>query len=328
MDITEADLNAAAACLRRGGLVAFPTETVYGLGCDAANVDALRRLYAVKGRPAEHPVIVHVGDERGLDQLVAGGASGVPAPARRLARACWPGPLTVVVRRSASVPDEVTGGRDTVGVRVPDQPVALRLLRAFGGAIAAPSANRFGRVSPTTAADVRADLGGDVDLVLDGGRCRIGVESTIVDCSGPEPAILRLGGVPRERVEEIVGAAVPLRTAGEHAAPGTLPSHYAPRARVELVEAGAAGARATALLASGLRTALLAPDGRLDPATLPKGVVVLSPPRDTDDYAHVLYARLREADARELDVVLAVAPAPDGIGAAVTDRLRRAAATS
>ena len=161
----------AVASLRAGGLVAFPTETVYGLGCDASNPEALRRLYAVKGRPAAHPVIVHVADESGLDRL----AAFVPDAARRLAGACWPGPLTVVVRRAADVPDEVTGGRDTVGVRVPDQAVALRLLRGFadegGRAVAAPSANRFGRVSPTTAADVRADLGADVDVVLDGGPC-------------------------------------------------------------------------------------------------------------------------------------------------------------
>ena len=245
---------------------------------------------------------------------------------------CWPGPLTVVVRRAAEVPDEVTGGRDTVGVRVPDQPVALRLLRGFadagGRAVAAPSANRFGRVSPTTAADVRADLGDDVDVVLDGGPCAIGVESTIVDCSGDAPAILRLGGVSRERVEEIVGGPVPLHTTDAHAAPGTLPAHYAPRAAVELVDAGAVGARAIATLAGGRSAGLLAPAGALDAARLPKGLVVLDPPIDVDDYAHVLYARLREADPRGLDVLLVVAPAPEGIGAAVTDRLRRAAAAA
>src|SRR5204862_8209983 len=175
---TAAEIAHAVAVLRAGGLVAFPTETVYGLGADASSPAALRRLYAVKGRPRSHPVIVHVADASALDRW----AAEVAPAARTLASACWPGPLTLVVRRSPQVPDEVTGGLDTVGLRVPDQPVALALLRAFGGGVAAPSANRFGRVSPTTADDVRADLGADVDVVLDGGPCRIGVESTIVDC--------------------------------------------------------------------------------------------------------------------------------------------------
>ena len=186
----------------------------------------MHRLFAVKGRPADHPVIVHLGDAAQLDDW----AIDVDDTARTLASACWPGPLTVVVRRAPHVPDAVTGGLDTVGLRVPDQPIALALLRAFGGGVAAPSANRFGRVSPTTAADVFADLGDDVDVILDGGPCRVGVESTIVDCSRPEPAILRLGGTPRERVEELLGRAVPLLDAGEVRAPGTLESHYAPRA--------------------------------------------------------------------------------------------------
>ena len=171
------DIEHAADVLRAGGLVAFPTETVYGLGADASSPEAVHRLYTVKGRPAEHPVIVHLGDATMLDEW----AREVSAAATLLADACWPGPLTVVVRRAAHVPDAVTGGLDTVGLRVPDQPLARELLRAFGGGVAAPSANRFGRVSPTTAADVRADLGADVDVVLDGGPCRVGVESTMVD---------------------------------------------------------------------------------------------------------------------------------------------------
>ncbi len=320
--VTDLDVAAAVDCLRRGGLVAFPTETVYGLGCDATNRDALRRLYSVKGRPAAHPVIVHIADGSSLDRLTV----APPASARDLARAFWPGPLTIVGRRAVIVPDEVTGGRDTVGVRGPDQPVALRLLREFGAGVAAPSANRFGRVSPTTAADVRADLGDDVDVVLDDGPCAIGVESTIVDCSGAEPVILRLGGVAREQIEAVVGAAVPVHDTDAHAAPGSLPAHYAPRARVELVEAGAVGARATALLASGNRTGLLALSGVSGGAGLPKGLVVLDQPADVDVYARVLYARLREADARDLDALLVVAPPPTGLGAAVADRLRRAAA--
>src|SRR5215218_3390648 len=230
--VTDADIARAAETLRRGGLVAFPTETVYGLGADADNPAALARLYAVKGRPGEHPVIVHIGAPAQLDEWGA----EVPVVARLRGDALWPGPLTLVVRRAARVLDGVTGGGDTVGVRVPDQPVALALLRAFGGGVAAPSANRFGHVSPTTAADVLDDLGDDVDVILDGGPSRVGVESTIVDCSRPEPAILRLGGVPRERVEELLDRPVPLLDRGEVRAPGTLESHYAPHARVEVAD--------------------------------------------------------------------------------------------
>jgi L-threonylcarbamoyladenylate synthase len=312
-------IDEAVAVLRRGGLVAFPTETVYGLGCDAENADALRRLYAVKGRPADHPVIVHLGRDAELD----GWASAVTPEARMLADRCWPGPLTIVVARGPRALDEVTGGRETVGLRVPGQPVALALLDAFGGGLAAPSANRFGRVSPTTAADVRGDLNGDVDVVLDGGPCTVGVESTIVDCSGPDPGILRLGALPREQLEDTLGRKVPLRAEGEVAAPGTLPAHYSPRARVLLVESSAVADRATSLLTAQQRVGLLA---LAPPKPVPSGLVVLDPPADIDDYARVLYARLRETDRRHLDVLLAVPPPEVGLGAAVADRLRRASA--
>ena len=228
----EAEITHAAAVLRDGGLVAFPTETVYGLGADASSPAAVRRLFRVKGRPPDHPVIVHVASINHVPEWV----SGMPGYAVALAGECWPGPLTLVLPRSARVPDEVTGGLDTVGIRVPAERTAQALLRAFGGGVAAPSANRFGRVSPTTAEDVRADLGDDVDVVLDGGPSRVGVESTIVDCSGAEPAILRVGGISRERIEEIAGRPVPVRDQGEVRAPGTLASHYAPRARVVAVD--------------------------------------------------------------------------------------------
>jgi L-threonylcarbamoyladenylate synthase len=313
--VRPADVGRAVDVLRGGGLVAFPTETVYGLGADASSADAVHRLFAVKGRPADHPVIVHLGDVA----LLAEWAAAVPEAAAVLAGACWPGPLTVVVPRAGHVPDAVTGGLDTVGLRVPDQPLALELLRAFGGGVAAPSANRFGRVSPTTAADVRADLGDDVDLVLDGGPCRLGVESTIVDCTGPRPAILREGGVTRRRIEELLGATVPLHTGGEVPAPGTLASHYAPRARVELTDRAGVEERAMAALARGERVGLIgaaSADGR---------VVELGAPADAESYAHDLYRMLRAADAHDLDVVLAVVPDGTGIAAAVADRLRRAA---
>jgi L-threonylcarbamoyladenylate synthase len=297
-------IDDAVRVLRRGGLVAFPTETVYGLGADAAHADALRRLYAVKGRPPDHPVIVHVAAAAQLDEL----AREVPDLAHDLARAFWPGPLTLVVlKRTGRVAPEATGGRETVGLRVPDHPVALALLDAFGGGVAAPSANRFGRVSPTTVAHVQADLGADVDLVLDGGPARVGVESTIVDVTGAEPVILRLGGVTEAQLAEIAGRALARRTGGEVAAPGTLPSHYAPNARVVVAAPDAVAEIVRDLERSGLR------------------VVALDAPHDAHEYAHVLYARLRNADEPGVDVIVAPEPADTGgVGAAVADRLRRA----
>jgi L-threonylcarbamoyladenylate synthase len=315
------DVAGAVDALRAGELVAFPTETVYGLGADAANAEAVRRLFAVKRRPADHPVIVHVARARQLDDL----ARDVPDSARLLADAFWPGPLTIVVRRNIErVTPDVTGGRDTVGLRVPDHPIALEMLEAFGGGVAAPSANRFGRVSPTTAAHVRADLGGDVRVVLDGGPCRVGVESTIVDVTGAEPAILRVGGVSRAEVETALGRELALRTGGETAAPGTLASHYAPSAHVQIVDTSDVGVRATDLLARGRRVGLLAPAPTS--AGLPEKLAILEPPRDVEAFARVLYARLREADALNLDVLLVVLPpVTDGLGAAVRDRVQRAA---
>lgn len=297
----------AVDVLRAGGLVAFPTETVYGLGADAANRSALQRLFAVKGRPTDHPVIVHVARAEQLDAL----GLDVPDIAHALAAKFWPGPLTLVVGRNPErVAPEATGGRDTVGIRMPNHPLALELLDAFGGGVAAPSANRFGRVSPTTAQHVRDDLGTDVDVILDGGPCTVGVESTIVDVTGAQPVILRVGGVGADRLAELVGAPLAQRTSGEVAAPGTLASHYAPDARVELVaSAGGVAARAEHLRADGLT------------------VAILDAPTDAAAYARVLYQRLRELDRPGVDVILAVPPADTtGIGAAVVDRLRRAAA--
>jgi L-threonylcarbamoyladenylate synthase len=308
----------AVDVLRRGGLVAFPTETVYGLGADASNADAVHRVFAVKGRPAAHPVIVHLAHAAQLDEWSA----PVPPAARALADAFWPGPLTVIVPRAAHVPDAVTGGRDTVGLRVPGQPLAHALLTKFGGGIAAPSANRFGRVSPTTADDVRADLGDDVDVVLDGGPCRVGVESTIVDCTPDEPVIARLGAVTADDIARVLGRAIDVRDRGDVAAPGTLEHHYAPNARVHVVTGDEVASRARELLATGARVAVLAMQPSDD---VPDDAIILEPPRDANHYAHVLYARLRESDARRVDHVLAVPPPPDGIGAAVADRLARAA---
>lgn len=224
----------AVAALRRGGLVVLPTETVYGLGADAANPAALRRVFEVKGRPADHPLIVHIADARHMDDW----AVDIPAEAWVLAAAFWPGPLTLVLRRAPQVPLEVTGGRDTIALRVPDHPLALAVLRAFGGGIAAPSANRFGRVSPTTVGHVDADIGHLLDpagdVVLDGGPCAVGVESTIVEFSAPtgQPTILRPGGVPAEQVEAVLGARVTREASGPARAPGMLAAHYSPDALV------------------------------------------------------------------------------------------------
>jgi L-threonylcarbamoyladenylate synthase len=293
------------ALLRDGGLVAFPTETVYGLGADAGNDDAVRRLFAVKGRPADHPLIVHLPDTADLDHW----ATAPSEAARRLAAQCWPGPLTLLVQRPSHISTVVTGGRETVGLRVPAHPMALELLRAFGSGIAAPSANRFGRVSPTTADHVRADLGHDVDLIIDGGPCRVGVESTIVDSTGEHPTILRAGGVPTEVIEHIVGHPVSTDTQGPARAPGMLESHYAPRAAVELVdEADAGRRRVQALRQRGLKSELLHPDAT------------------AQQWARGLYSWLREADQRDIEVLVVVPPPPGGIADAVRDRLAKAAA--
>jgi L-threonylcarbamoyladenylate synthase len=309
----------AVEVLHNGGLVAFPTETVYGLGADATNAAAVRRLFAVKGRPPSHPVIAHLGAGANLDDW----ALDVPAVARRLAAECWPGACTLVGRRRpGTVVDEVTGGHDTVGLRVPDHPLALELLDAFGGPVAAPSANRFGHVSPTTAEHVRDDLGDDVDVVLDGGPCEIGIESTIVDCTGGVPAILRVGGVAIDDIERIARTRVELRTGGEVAAPGTLDAHYAPEARVEVVDADGLRERARHFATTGERVCVLGLERDLSVAI--DDVVVLRPPRDVDEYGRVVYQRLRDADDAGCDVVLAVLPPDVGVGTAVRDRLTRA----
>ncbi len=294
----------AVSALKIGALIGLPTETVYGLAADAANPVAVRRIFAAKGRPADHPLIVHLARGAQLDNW----AIDVPDEARELAAALWPGPLTIVLRRAPHVLDEVTGGRDTVALRVPGHPLALAVLGLHGGGLAAPSANRFGRVSPTTAADVRADLGPLVDLVLDGGPSTIGVESTIIDLAHPEdPQILRPGGTPIEAIEEVLGRTVRREPTGPSRAPGMLASHYAPLAAVELLrhreELDAAVARWTG-----------------------RRVRIVEEP-DPDRLAPVLYERLRAADRDGIEVLLVVEPdgTATGLGPAVLDRLRRAA---
>ena len=313
--------------LRSGGLVAFPTETVYGLGADASNDAAVARVFSVKGRPTDHPLIVHLADYEQLGDW----AAIVTPTARLLADAFWPGPLTLLVERSSSVSLAVTGGRSTVGLRVPDHPVARELLRAFGGGIAAPSANRFGRVSPTTAAHVVADLGDDVDLVLDGGACRVGVESTIVDLTAQIPVVLRTGGISIDRLEEVLGHVVEVHVGAEPSkggarAPGMLEAHYAPEARIILSsENDVVDVVNSALASSTGPVGLLAGTVLVG---LPEDVIELEPAGTADNYAAVLYSRLRQADRLGLSVLVCVPPPNVGLGLAVNDRLRRAAASS
>ncbi len=311
-------LHRAVEILRRGGLVGLPTETVYGLAADAENELAVRRIFAVKGRPSTHPLIVHLGTSEAVRDWV----SRLPPEAEALAAAFWPGPLTLVLPRSRRASDAVTGGQGTVAVRVPAHPVALALLRSFGGGLAAPSANHFGRVSPTRAAHVVADLGEEVDLVLDGGPSSVGVESTIVDLSGPVAALLRPGGVAREALEKVLGRRLPIRAAGEVRAPGMLPSHYAPRAGLVLAGRNQAGQLARALSAAGRRVALCSPAS----VDAPPGVVHLRLPEDVTELARSLYEVLRSVDAAGVDVAVMVLPEEGGLGLAVLDRLRRAAA--
>ncbi len=318
MSPTDADVARAVAALRRGGLVVLPTETVYGLAADAADPHAVARVYAVKGRPADHPLILHVASVDDARPWV----THVPSYAERLMRSGWPGPLTVVLPRSPLVGDHVTGGQDTVAIRVPDHPLALTVLAEFGGAVAAPSANRFGHVSPTAADHVRADLGKrlvpGMDVVLDGGPALVGVESTIVDCTGPAPRILRPGRFSEADVAGMAGVAVAPRSGSEPTprVSGSLTSHYAPRAQVVLARTVADAGPGDGLIALA---AELTPDG----------VVRLMAPADADDYARRLYWALREADALDLSRVIAVVPpGDDGVAPAIRDRLARAAAGS
>lgn len=296
----DAAIDGALAVLRAGGLVAVPTETVYGLAANADDEHAVRRIFVAKGRPADHPLIVHVA---GPTDVFAWCASMSP-PAEVLAAACWPGPLTLLLPRAARVLDVVTGGRDTVGIRVPAHRLTTELLRRFGGGVAAPSANRFGRVSPTTAAHVRADLGDDVDLVLDGGPCPVGVESTIVDCSVEPPQVLRPGGIPTEQIEELLRGQLAVAHGPSRAA-GMLTSHYAPACPVLLAESDDAVERL---------------------ADVAAGRMVIGVGLTLPDYARQLYELLRNADRTRASAVVALLPPPVGLGHAIRDRLFKAAA--
>jgi L-threonylcarbamoyladenylate synthase len=307
----KADIAAAVRALRAGRLVAFPTETVYGLGADASNAAAMAKLYAVKRRPADHPVIVH------FDYAARAftWAREVPDEARALARKFWPGPLTLILKRSPLAKDFVTGGQDNVGVRVPAHPVAHELLAAFGGGVAAPSANRFGLVSPTSAEHVRADLGADVDLVLEGGPSEVGIESTIVDLSGGEPSLLRPGRISGAEIAALIG---PVEEKGADAPrhSGGLERHYAPRTPARLVPTHQLDREIARLNDKVAVLAFSRPDERVE--------YWLRMPRDAHAYAQKLYAALRELDTAGCEAILIEAPPATVEWAAVQDRLRRA----
>ena len=302
----------AAKALKDGHLVAFPTETVYGLGADATNSEAVARIYSVKGRPADHPLIVHIADMQDMDKW----AIDIPEYAIKLAREFWPGPMTLVLKRSELAKDFITGGQDTVGVRVPNQPIALALLEEFkklgGFGVAAPSANRFGAVSPTTAQAVQDELSDYLeseDLILDGGPSQVGLESTIIDCTGIEPRILRLGAVTAEQVKATAGGLSGEKNDAKIRVSGSLESHYSPAAKVLLDIEAKPGQGLIAL----------------DEIETPMGVIRLASPKNIDEYARDLYKALRSADRENLEFVVVLQPQGNGLAEAIRDRLKRAA---
>ena len=303
----------AAAHLKAGDLVAFPTETVYGLGADASNSKAVAKIYAVKGRPSDHPLIVHIASMGRMGDW----ARDVPEYAIALARSFWPGPMTLILKRSDLAGDFITGGQDSVGVRVPDHVVALALLEAFekvgGKGVAAPSANRFGHLSPTTATAVIEELGEYLskdDLVLDGGACAVGVESTIIDCTADKPRVLRPGAISVAMIEQCCALTLDIQGNQETSirVSGSLENHYSPVAKVFLDQSPTPGQGLIALA---------------DIAT-PPGVVRLAAPKDEIEFAYLLYAALREGDSKALTEIVVIQPQGLGISVAIRDRLARA----
>ena len=309
---TTETLKSAAFALKEGHLVAFPTETVYGLGADALNPDAIARVYSTKGRPSDHPLIVHIASLDGLGLW----ARDISQYAITLARDFWPGPMTLVLKRSQLAGDFITGGQDTIGLRVPAHPIALSLINEFyavgGKGIAAPSANRFGALSPTSAEAVEQELSEyliDGDLILDGGSCLVGVESTIIDCTGPAPMILRLGAITPLMIEESTGLVALESNPSAIRVSGSLASHYSPKAKVVLDAIAEPG------------DGLIAPDQ----IPTPNGVIRLAAPSSIEEYARVLYHALRSADQQGIEVVVVLQPGGDGLAAAIRDRLQRSA---
>jgi L-threonylcarbamoyladenylate synthase len=309
---TASTIKDAATSLINGDLVAFPTETVYGLGADAANEEAIKKIYQVKARPSDHPLIVHISNLQYLDRW----AREIPEYAIKLARAFWPGPMTLILPRTQLAKDFITGGQDNVGIRIPNQTLALALLSEFeqqgGMGVAAPSANRFGKVSPTTAKAVEQELGGYLsgkDLILDGGQCEVGVESTIIDCTTQTPIILRPGAITHLMIKDATGIEPDATNKVDTKASGLLESHYAPAAKVILDQTPKSGDGFIAL--SNIKT--------------PQGVIRLAEPKNNTEYAKVLYQALRSADAQQIKTVHAHLPTGDDIAQAIRDRLNKSA---
>ncbi|MEO6825011.1 MAG: L-threonylcarbamoyladenylate synthase [Nitrosospira sp.] len=324
---THGQIEAAAALLKAGGVVAFPTETVYGLGVDVSNVSAVRRVFEIKRRPVDHPLIVHFADPSRLVHW----AREVPERALRLAEHFWPGPLTLILPRSPHILKNVTGGQDTVGLRVPNHPVALALLNALGaeGALAAPSANRFGRVSPTTAVHVHEELGDSVDMILDGGSCKIGLESTIVGFTDHTAIVLRPGGISLEALEDVLGEKAVVAGGKNHTVrvPGALASHYAPVTPLELLPTGSLWRRALELEERGLRVVTVTWSTQNPDRSEKDNLFHFSMPAEPAAYGSLLYATLHRFDREHFDYLLIEAP-PDNVAwMAIADRLQRASST-
>jgi len=330
---TAAAIDEAVALLHGGELIGLPTETVYGVAADALNVEAVNRIFLAKGRPADHPLIVHLADAGQLPYW----ARDIPVQARQLAAAFWPGPLTLILKKSAMVPLAVTGGQDTVGVRVPGHPLALALLRRFGSGVVAPSANRFGRISPTLPEHVREELGDKVAMVLDGGPCEVGIESTIVDLSRDRAAILRPGAISAQAVAQIIGylpdGGLQAKTAVETGAArtekrdvprvsGSLAAHYAPATPLSLAASAELEAAVNRALAQGKRLAVLTHGDFRLPV---EGILRIQAPADAEAFAHELYARLRQFDHLGVDLIIVETPPARPQWLAVLDRLGRAA---
>jgi L-threonylcarbamoyladenylate synthase len=303
-------LTDAATALREGRLVVFPTETVYGLGADAESEASVRRIYEVKGRPLDHPVIVHISDLKYLESWV----SQIPDYAIQLARDFWPGSMTLVLPRSELAEDFITGGQESVGIRIPAHPLALQLLKEFhlqgGKGVAAPSANRFGEVSPTSAEAAQEEIGTRLainDLILDGGQCVVGIESTVIDCRGERPRILRPGAITAKMIFEATGLEVDIKPNSLRVS-GALENHYAPRARVIVGSSSLPGAGFLAMAK----------------ISTPNGMIRLASPETVDEYGRVFYQSLREADHQGLATIVIIAPEGEGLATAIRDRIEKA----
>ncbi len=317
MKLTQADaelLSNAVQALKHGEVIGLPTETVYGLAADAMNISAVRKIFALKGRPVDHPLIVHIADSAQLPKW----AINIPEEAFVLAQHFWPGPLTMILRKHADVPDEVTGGQETVGLRCPAHPLALTVLRQLNSGVAAPSANRFGRISPTTAQHVRDEFGAAVPIVLDGGECEVGIESTIIDLSSEQPRLLRPGMISQDEIEAVIG---PIALNADRESPrvsGSLAAHYAPRTPMQMFPRTALMSEYARKTELGLNCEALCLDA------MPRGMKGLSLHNEYHAYAHGLYAAMRELDSRNADLLLIEQTPQTSDWLAVNDRLNRA----